>query len=98
MWDWSTCSENLRLVRMLLEATTLAYSQPDVFGGVGQRIVLEGINLLSRALEQAGIDGALASRLATQAYATLIGLQVDLIATGDLDRVSRALDELCHSL
>jgi AcrR family transcriptional regulator len=98
MWDWSTRSENLRLVRMLLEATTLAYSQPDVFGGVGQQIVSDGVDLLRNAMEQSGIDPALASRLATQAYATLIGLQVDLIATGDRDRVTRALDELCHSL
>jgi AcrR family transcriptional regulator len=98
MWEWSTDRENLRLVRMLLEATTLAYSQPEVFGGVGQQIIAEGIALLRRAMVDDGIGEAMAQRLATQAYATLVGLQVDLIATGDRERVNRALDELCRSL
>jgi AcrR family transcriptional regulator len=98
MWEWSTRRENLQLVRMLLEATTLAYSQPEVFGGVGQQIVAEGIGLLRTKRVEHALDEAVAQRLATQAYATLVGLQVDLIATGDRDRVGRALDELCRSL
>jgi AcrR family transcriptional regulator len=98
MWQWSTSPENLGLLRMLLEATTLAYSQPEVFGGVGPQVVSEGVGLLRHEMERAGLAGATAQRLATQAYATLIGLQVDLIATGDRLRVGRALDELCRSL
>jgi AcrR family transcriptional regulator len=98
MWEWSTSPENLGLVRMLLEATTLAYSQPEVFGGVGPQVVSEGVGLLRHEMERVGLAGPTAQRLATQAYATLIGLQVDLIATGDRLRVGRALDELCRSL
>ena len=98
MWEWSTSPENLGLVRMLLEATTLAYSQPEVFGGVGPQIVSDGVGLLRDEMERVGLAAPTAQRLATQAYATLIGLQVDLIATGDRQRVGRALDELCRAL
>jgi AcrR family transcriptional regulator len=98
LWEWSTRAENLGLVRVLLEATTLAYSQPLVFGGVGRQVVAEGILLLTTRLEGLGLDTASAERLATRTYATLIGLQVDLIATGDSERVGGALDELCSSV
>jgi AcrR family transcriptional regulator len=98
LWEWSTRAENLGLVRMLLEATTLAYSQPVVFGGVGRQVVTEGVGLLASTLEGRTSDGAAAERLATRTYATLIGLQVDLIATGDRERVGAAFDELCRSV
>ena len=71
MWEWSTSPENLGLVRMLLEATTLAYSQPEVFGGVGPQVVSEGVGLLRHEMERVGLAGPTAQRLATQAYATL---------------------------
>jgi AcrR family transcriptional regulator len=98
LWEWSTRAENLGLVRMLLEATTLAYSQPLVFGGVGRQVITEGIGLLAGTLEGRTRDPVAAERLATRTYATLIGLQVDLIATGDRRRVGEAFDDLCRSI
>jgi AcrR family transcriptional regulator len=98
LWSWSTHPPNLRLVRMLLEATTLAHSQPAVFGDVGQQVVSQGVGLLSDAIVRAGSSPAIASRVATQAYGTLVGLQMDLMATGDRERVDLAVEELCHSL
>jgi len=98
LWSWSTHPPNLRLVRMLLEATTLAHSQPAVFGDVGQQVVSQGVGLLSDALLRAGSSPAIASRVATQAYGTLVGLQMDLMATGDRERVDLAVEELCLSL
>ena len=45
-----------------------------------------------------GLPADTAEILATRTYATLIGLQVDLIATGDRERVGGALEELCRSV
>jgi AcrR family transcriptional regulator len=98
LWSWSTHPPNLRLVRMLLEATTLAHSQPALFGEVGRQVVSEGVGLFSAALEQAGVPPAVAERVGTQAYATLVGLQMDLMATGQRERVDRAVEELCRDL
>ena len=88
----------MRLVRLLLEATTLAHSQPDVFGSVGPQVVSHGVELIRQALERDGMSLAAARARATQVYATLVGLQVDLIATGDEPRVTRAVEQVCVSL
>ena len=56
------------------------------------------MGLLSEALERAGAGRPIASRVATQAYGTLVGLQMDLMATGDRARVDLAVEELCLSL
>ncbi|MDH4145118.1 MAG: TetR/AcrR family transcriptional regulator [Acidimicrobiia bacterium] len=98
LWVWTTKQSNLRLVRMLLEATTLAASQPDVFGGVGNEIISGGMTLLTRAMQRAGYDEAEARRHATRAWATFVGLQVDLLATGERKRVTLAVDDLCAAL
>lgn len=98
LWSWSTHPPNLRLVRMLLEATTLAHTQPAVFGDVGRQVVSEGVGLLSQALERAGATATEADRGATLAYGTLVGLQMDLMATGERDRSELAVEELCRSL
>lgn len=98
LWLWTLEPDNLRLVRMLLEATTLAHSQPELFGQVGPQVVSHGVELIGQALERDGIAADLAARRATQVYATLVGLQVDLIATGQTERVSLAVEELACSL
>ncbi|MFN0090470.1 MAG: TetR/AcrR family transcriptional regulator [Acidimicrobiales bacterium] len=97
-WAWFVEDENLRLVRMLIEAATLARSQPDVFGEIGNRVVSDWIELLSDRLTPHLGDAAEARRLATQVYATVVGLQFDLIATADAERVERAFDELCRAV
>lgn len=98
LWAWSTHPPNLRLVRMLLEATTLAHTQPELFGDVGREVVAEGVGLLAGAVERGGAGPDVAARLATQAYATIVGLQMDLMATGERQRVERAVEELCRAL
>ena len=98
LWSWTCEPQNLRLVRLLLEATTLAHSQPDVFGDVGPQVVSHGVELIRAALERDGMSPSTARARATQVYATLVGLQVDLIATGDEPRVTRAVEHLCESL
>lgn len=94
-WEWAGRDDNLRLIRMLIEATTLGHSAP--FAEVGQRAVQQWIGALSEALRRDGL-GHNEQRVATQAYATLVGLQVDLIATGDRSRVDRAFNDLCEGL
>ena len=98
LWSWTLEPDNLRLVRMLLEATTLAHSQPELFGQVGPQVVGHGVELIRQALQRGGVAAAQARGQATRVYATLVGLQVDLIATGEAERVSAAVEELAQSL
>lgn len=94
-WEWAGRPDNLRIIRMLIEATTLGHSAP--FAEVGQKAVQQWIGALSEALRRDGVTEHV-QRIATQTYATLVGLQVDLIATGDRSRVDRALHDLCETL
>lgn len=95
-WQWAADERNFRMIRMLIEATTLGHH--DAFALVGRRAVQQWIGALSEAFRRDGMPGAGAVRRATQAYATLVGLQVDLIATGDRSRVDRAFEDLCRSI
>jgi AcrR family transcriptional regulator len=97
-WEWCLAGDNIKLVRLLIEATTLGGSQPDVFGDVGSRLVSEWVSVIAEGLERSGMSKAEAERLATHVYATITGLQFDLIATGDTERITRAFDQLCDYL
>jgi AcrR family transcriptional regulator len=98
LWGWALQPDNLKLVRMLLEATTLAASQPDLFGAVGARAMAEGRSLLVERLSAAGLDDGEAETVATGAWACLVGLQIDLLASGDRSRIARGVEQLCRSL
>lgn len=95
-WRWASKDSNLRLIRMLIEATTLGHHHP--FTEVGQRAVQQWISALSEALRRDGLPAPEVQRIAMQGYATLVGLQVDLIATGDRDRIDRAFEDLCSAM
>lgn len=95
-WQWAARDTNLRVIRMLIEATTLGHNHP--FAEVGQRAVQQWITALSEALRRDGLSAPDVQRAATQTYATLVGLQVDLIATGDRTRVDRAFEDLCATV
>lgn len=97
-WDWAGREPNLRTVCMLIEATTLGQSQPELFGTVGRRASQQWTGALTEALRRDGATDAIAERTANLAYATLVGLQVNLIATGDRARIDAAFEDLCESL
>lgn len=98
LWSWTTDPANLRLVRMLLEATTLSASQPELFGGVGSQVVTEGRALIARSLAGIGLLEADADRVATRVWASVVGFQVDLLATGEEKRIAAAVEDLCRWL
>jgi AcrR family transcriptional regulator len=98
VWAWTVDPANLRLVRMLLEATTLAASQPELFGGVGAQVITEGRALIARSLEHVGLSQPEATRVSTRVWATIVGFQVDLLATGDEGRIAVAVEDVCRWL
>lgn len=94
-WDWLRDDANLRLVRLLVEAVTLARSQPELFGVAANTFVGQWTDVLSGRFQRFGLAEPAAAALATQVHAMLVGLQLDLMATGDWARLEPALDELC---
>jgi AcrR family transcriptional regulator len=85
-WRTITSERNLRLLRLSLQ---LATSGPPQFGAQMTRDWLE---FVTEAFVQRGTDRRTARRDATLLVATITGLLVDLLTTGDRRRVNAALE------
>lgn len=97
-WRWATASpENLAIVRLGIEAVALEHS----LDGVSRRHRSHQIEhwrlSIERGLLTAGVPPHVATTEATLAKAVFTGLVVDLIATGQKARLTRALEaHLAH--
>jgi AcrR family transcriptional regulator len=92
-WRWVTASpEHLALVRLEIEAVALEATLP----GLPRELRGEQIGCWRRSLETrliaAGVDRDIAVVEASLAKAAFTGLVVDLLATGQKTRLSRAFD------
>jgi AcrR family transcriptional regulator len=97
-WKWTTATpENLAIVRLGIEAVALEHS----LEGVSRRHRCHQIEHsrlgLERGLLAEGVPPNVATTEATLAKAVFTGLVVDLIATGQKARLTRALEtHLAH--
>ncbi|MER9648686.1 TetR/AcrR family transcriptional regulator [Mesorhizobium sp. M0199] len=74
-----------------------ALQAPHQFEGFLERVVADWMNIL-RDTQGPGIDQAVATRRATLVVATIRGLLLDLLATGDRDRVQDAAESFFATL
>jgi len=95
-WDWVTARANLPQMRLVLEAATVAATRSGLPGGVRERLVTVWVDLLARAFREQGLSRARARDEATFLHATLLGLVLDLLATGDRVRLDLAVRELAR--
>lgn len=92
-WKWTTATpENLAIVRLGIEAVALEHGLDGVpRRHRGQQIEFWRLNV-ERGLLAEGVPPDVASVEATLAKATFTGLVVDLIASGQKARLTRALE------
>jgi AcrR family transcriptional regulator len=88
-WQWATRQENLAYLRLLYEAQIIALQNPAYYGAylrrasaAWQRIAFDSMSESLRSIS-----------LATLCIAVFDGLMLELMATGDRRRLTRALDE-----
>jgi AcrR family transcriptional regulator len=74
-----------------------ALQAPEQFAGFLDRVVADWMNSL-RDAQGPGTDPATATRTATLVIATIRGLLLDLLATGDRDRVQDAAESFLATL
>lgn len=89
-WRFLSSDEGLTSMRLAFEAATLAIRDPDALGESATRLFTAWIDLGQQGLEAAGIDRATARTQGTLITATLTGLLLDLLVTGDKRRVNTA--------
>jgi AcrR family transcriptional regulator len=89
LWGWASDPAHDRLYRSFFEAYGLALRRPDGYRDFLDHVVADWLDQLTPAVSE---------RQATLAIATMRGLLLDLLATGDRDRVGAALDDYVASL
>jgi AcrR family transcriptional regulator len=87
-WLWATHPDNLPYVRLLYEAQIVAMQNPDVYGAYLAKTSLDWLTLSEQALS----ESMRSKTMATLCIAVFDGLFLELLATGDHSRLTRALD------
>ena len=97
-WQWCSDPQHLPLMRLTIEATALEGTRSGLPGALRARLVSEWVDLLAGALRAEGRTAAQARAEATLLNASLVGLALDLSATGDRRRVQAAARVLIRTL
>ena len=98
LWRHATAPGGRRQIRLFTAITGHAlHGSPDLAAAVS-RSLQQRTALLTRALVADGAPPGQAAALATLVLGTMRGLLVDLLVTGDEERVEAALEELLRDV
>lgn len=97
-WRWFLEPAHRARSRLLLEAGALALHDPASYPASLRAPQLEGVEMETRIIEAAGVPREEAEVLATLVCNAVRGLQIDLLHTGDEDRITRAVDVLAEQI
>jgi AcrR family transcriptional regulator len=93
-WAWMSDPATEPFMRLFFEVYGIALQQPARYAGFLDHAVEDWLTALTEGLEDAGVDRAAARRAATLIVALARGLLLDLLATGDRERIDAAIDSL----
>ena len=98
LWQWLSAPEHRPLLVLWLEAYSRSLVEPDgPWAGYARRTVEDWLAVLARA-QPAGVRRTKAGEAErTRALALLRGAMLDLLATGERDRLSRAVSGWSHA-
>lgn len=97
-WDWCSAAENLPIMRLEIEASALEATRSGLPASVRESLVVDWVELLTHGLRRDGLAPEAARTTATLTNAAIVGLALDLIATGDRRRTNRAVRDLIAQL
>jgi AcrR family transcriptional regulator len=96
-WRWQL-DEQRPFLRLFFEVYGLALQDPARFPGFLEHAVADWLTFISALLRRAGLSAAQSRTAATAAIAGYRGLLLDVLATNEKARATRALDLLLDSL
>ncbi len=91
VWAWASDPAHRELYLLFFEVYALALRAPQEYEPFLNTVVADWLPPLTRAYADQGHDAQTAEARATLAIATLRGLLLDLLTTGDSERINRAL-------
>jgi AcrR family transcriptional regulator len=89
VWTWVSDPDHAALMRLFFETYALALRRPDRYPGFLGHAVRDWLEEPLAAVDEIS---------ATLAIATITGLVLDLLTTGDRDRIEGAVDRFLHLL
>jgi AcrR family transcriptional regulator len=93
-WGWMSDPASEPFMRLFFEVYGMALQQPHRYPGFLDHAVEDWLGALTERLRDAGVDHRDARNAATLVIAVARGLLLDLLATGDRQRINRAIDSL----
>jgi AcrR family transcriptional regulator len=97
-WEVWSLEENKQFLWFFFEVYALAMRNRRRFPGYLERMVKDWLTFFEQAVEAAGVGPKRVTPLATFILATIRGLQLDLLATGEKPRVDAAFQEMLQLL
>ena len=97
-WDWCSAAENLPVMRLVIEASALEATRSGLPASLREGLITDWVASLTAGLRRDGLAGDAARTAATLTNAAIIGLALDLLATGDRRRTNRAVRDLIERL
>jgi AcrR family transcriptional regulator len=94
LWDWLAAEDHRALLTLWVEGYSRSLTDPGgPWAGFAQATVRDWLDLLRAAQPTAARDGAAAQASRTLVLAVLRGALLDLLATGDTDRITPAVHQ-----
>ena len=97
-WEVWSSKESKKFLWMFFESYALAMRDRKRFPGFLERMVKDWLGFFEQAVAAAGVEVDRVKPVATFILATIRGLQLDVIATGEQARVNDAFRELLRLL
>jgi AcrR family transcriptional regulator len=97
-WSRFTSEDYLRNVRLMYEVMSASFRNPDSFRGAMDSITVHWQRRFADSLTVLGVSAEQASDISTAYLAALRGLLVDLLATGERERIDRAAALIARNL
>ncbi|MGO4614786.1 TetR/AcrR family transcriptional regulator [Nocardia sp. 2YAB30] len=97
-WKWLSDPQHAPLYRLLFEIYGNALQQPRTYQPFLAHIIDDWLRILTSTFEADGDDNDTATTKATLVIATSRGLLLDLLTTGDTDRIATAFGTFMTTL
>jgi AcrR family transcriptional regulator len=99
LWDWLAAKDHRALLTLWVEGYSRSLTDPGgPWAGFAQATVRDWLDLLRDAQPPAVRDSAAAQASRTLVLAVLRGALLDLLATGDTDRITDAVHQQLQSM
>jgi AcrR family transcriptional regulator len=97
-WEVWSSKENEKSLWLFFEVYALAMRDRKRFPGLLERMVKDWLPFFEHAVAASGVEAERVSPLATFILATIRGLALDLLATGERERIDGAFREMVRLL